>query len=114
MTVLIDIIEKAQKNGYCPEWKFSHTDAMGYSMTLRKQAPKEPGVANVTHLLSVDTILFDHTFAAAIWPDDDQVYYGQTRKTEMEWQITELKRWQYHLQQMVLAEDPIAYLESNT
>lgn len=54
--------------------------------------------------------IFDHDFAKALWGDSDderKVIIGQT-----DWRKWPLQ-WQYHLQQMVIADDPIAYLGDN-
>lgn len=55
---------------------------------------------------SIETIIFNHDFAKALWGD------------EMRWQEDgENSRLQtnykYHLQQMVIADDPIKYLGEN-
>jgi hypothetical protein len=59
---------------------------------------------------TIKGILFDHDFAKAFWGDrfmstaeeDKEIGQGQTYIG---------KRYEYHLQQMVIEEDPIKYLE---
>lgn len=71
--------------------------------------------------LSFRDIIYLHEFANALW--NEEPYYefaeGDTvesfdgEKTEHDFQITDvlaIVNWQYHLQQMVIAEDPIKYL----
>lgn len=99
--VLKRAIEKAEKNGYeylgCPAESQESTDDCYYCT------------------------IFSHDFAKAFWgentieicdmgheykPDsyhecpDNEIYFSRTHI-----------RWQYHLQQMVISEDPIKYLE---
>ena len=51
------------------------------------------------------SLLFSHAFAKALW-GEDKTYPGGQEKSE-------LLSWQYHLQQMVISEDPIKYLGEN-
>lgn len=47
-------------------------------------------------------IIFNHDFAKALWGEDAGYDQGSG--------LGELYGWQYHLQQMVIADDPIQYL----
>jgi hypothetical protein len=47
-------------------------------------------------------IIFSHDFAKAFWGDENFGRMGQYEPT--------LEMWQYHLQQMVLEEEPLKYL----
>jgi len=54
-------------------------------------------------------IIFNHDFAKALWGDEGTTIQGlRCSKEEGVY-----KFWQYHLQQMVLTEDPIKYLGDN-
>jgi hypothetical protein len=58
--------------------------------------------------VSVNQVIFNHDFAKALWGEDE-------RKPEpvanSQFMTTVFKRdWRYHLQQMVIADDPIKYL----
>lgn len=63
-------------------------------------------------------LIFNHDFAKALWGDELIQYpEGDTytvtallNPTPNFCRSTELFVWQYHLQQMVIAEDPIKYL----
>lgn len=62
-------------------------------------------------------ILFDKSFAKALWGEDLWERYqicfepAYTRgASELSSSKVNLTEWQYHLQQMVIADDPIAYL----
>jgi hypothetical protein len=64
--------------------------------------------------------IFDHHFAKALWGearvDDDGILFRDEHdmiipsKTKLS---TVHRGWRYHLQQMVIAEDPIQYLGEN-
>lgn len=68
--------------------------------------------------------IFDHDFAKALWGEktlDDKCVCGYTHVTiphpmrpgETHAQAIINSGWQHHLQQMVIADDPIAYLAAN-
>lgn len=67
------------------------------------------GVNVKDHVYPPEVMLFDKSFAEAIWPDKHVCRRGETKcgdaGCENEY------NWQYHLQQMVIADDPILYLE---
>lgn len=59
-------------------------------------------------------VIFNHDFAKALWGDEEhgtEDYYSPKHNdcSGAEW----LKTWEYHLKQMVIAEDPIKYLGDN-
>lgn len=59
-----------------------------------------------------DQILFNHNFAKALWGETkDFVELGKTFESGVV--TVAIDGWQYHLQQMVIAEDPIEYLGEN-
>lgn len=54
-------------------------------------------------------LLFNHDFAKALWGDKElSPYYG-----DMEAVTAPDLLWEWHLQQMVIADDPIKYLGKN-
>lgn len=56
--------------------------------------------------LALSDVLYDHDFAKALWGDEYINYIvGESHLY--------LVAWQYHLQQMVLADNPVEYLEEN-
>ena len=68
-------------------------------------------IANKTYY----SIIFSHKFAKAFWNDKKQVckYCGSICDN---CEITNLKpmyEWQWHLQQMVVLDEPLSYLELN-
>lgn len=65
--------------------------------------------------MSVNDVVFDHDFAKAVWPPKllkVSVTYHTSDMTHPG-ERSVLDGWQYHLQQMVTAEDPIKYLGEN-
>lgn len=92
--ILKKAIEKAVKNG----WK----GIMGFNEpqeTFRWMFEEEDG------RVSVSSVIFSHDFAKAFWGEESVV----VPKNFME--AKSVKSWQYHLQQMVLEENPVKYLE---
>lgn len=65
---------------------------------------------NYTPLNSFDSlydesIIFSHSFAKAFWGEEDEP------EREELYSDRKFYHWQYHLQQMVLEEEPLKYLE---
>ena len=56
-----------------------------------------------------EAIIFNHDFAKALW--GEELYYGSRDKYPHS--PTAIRTYQYHLQQMVIEEDPIKYLGKN-
>lgn len=64
---------------------------------------------------AVEAVIFNHDFAKALWGEEyyaDDTFDGNgvAIKYIAEWSLPE---WQYRLQQMVIANDPIKYLGDN-
>jgi len=55
------------------------------------------------------SLLFNHDFAKALWGEEGQTLTGLRCSA----QDGVIPYWQYHLQQMVIAPDPIQYLGEN-
>lgn len=56
---------------------------------------------------STNDIIFNHDFAKALWGESRNLTPEESTDYRGQWQTLD---WQYHLQQMVLADDPIVYL----
>ena len=56
---------------------------------------------------SIPELIFNHDFDKALWPKGKHLTLNHQRE-----EVT-IPDWQYHLQNMVLAEDPIKYLGEN-
>lgn len=52
--------------------------------------------------------IFSHDFAKAFWGEKK---YKEFNPAYCIYRETNLKMWQYHLQQMVLTDEPLKYLE---
>ena len=67
-----------------------------------------------TEKYSIEKIIFSHDFAKAIWNSKSCYHNGSEmrhRHTGHPDSNCGQAHWQYHLQQMVLEEDPIKYLK---
>lgn len=94
--VLTKAINKAIDSGWKPNF-----DIKRYRLTIgfKIEKPFEMSGAD----WSVNDIIFNHDFARAIWG---------TKK--LKWSFNEYdfgyEAWQLHLREMVIADDPLAYL----
>jgi hypothetical protein len=78
---------------------------------------------NFNEYVAAEEIIFNHDFAKALWPDpmiitEDQyekLSNGKIVKVEdtKEWGLP-YQMYRFHLQMMVVADDPIKYLRDNT
>lgn len=65
--------------------------------------------------------IFNHDFAKALWDkfygepywEDEYDFDPEGLEREQARKLLELKPWQVHLQQMVIADDPLEYLKDN-
>lgn len=97
--ILTKAIEKAIEGG----WELPHEaydfEARPNDMirfTSIDDETQDPGI----WYMPLEQLIFYHDFAKALWGDG--------------WNATSTQpNWQYHLQQMVIAEDPIKYLGEN-
>lgn len=114
--ILEKAISKAQNNG------FNH---MGWKLITGEEATNDVLKWNEDDWLQFlsdnqyFTLIFSRDFAQALWGeemDESKEYYIQqtsgydTYNGKAYW---DGPNWQYHLQQMVIAEDPIKYLGKN-
>ena len=92
-------------------------------------APMHPGIYEFS--APINTVIFNHDFAKALWGDElyiDNSLAVLPTKTNRALSIIHTKNgagvdgdvdyksapaWQYHLQNMVIADDPIKYLGEN-
>ncbi len=59
------------------------------------------------------TWLFSHDFAKALWGDGGKWITRHFTPTGLQLTGQEVPYWKVHLQQMVIADDPLAYLAEN-
>jgi hypothetical protein len=67
---------------------------------------------------SIYSIIYKHEFARALWGKADctkckSLYYIPAHEPHTNTDYDHIKEWQYHLQSMVIATDPIKYLEEH-
>lgn len=60
--------------------------------------------------LGTHNIIFDHDFAKALWGETVDLFPAYNHMSDT---LEPHRAWQYHLQAMVIAEDPIKYLGEN-
>ena len=100
--VMVRVIEKARKNGWdMYGWK-NYMWSEAYGIPIGLYNPDDDTAVG----LGIHDIIFNHDFAKALWSEE-------INDEEYRYTSYEIPMWQYHLQQMVLAEDPIKYLEEN-
>ena len=95
--ILKKAIEKAIKNGYASGIRDDYMFKKDKAITQL-----------ILDTLTKYSIIFSHNFAKAFF---DENYYVEYIDDEGRWSDSNLLNWQYHLQQMVLEENPIKYLE---
>lgn len=89
-----EILERAIKKALDGGW------------TKNPQSYKEYMVFDNIHL---GDFIFNHDFAKALWGKNTDTMTVQNNSLNVA-QIIDMNGWRYHLQQMVLADDPIKYL----
>lgn len=114
------ILEKAIQKAINGGWKFPKLDdGSPLSFTVTKDnvfvVGKSKTGATYDISFAIETIIFNHDFAKALW-GEMPVHMGYRKKSfkpeEYELRDT-LPMWQVALQQMVIADDPIKYLGAN-
>lgn len=103
--ILEKAVKQAQQNGY------PYKDiTVGY-----------PDIKIGPNVFAFREIIFNHDFAKALWGKDGYCYVNYEYSNDYEklgpnsgsGNFAKLEWWQYHLQQMVIADDPIKYLGEN-
>lgn len=93
--ILTKAIEKAEKNGF------------NFGPSENGRSPKEVFTRNIMQdLFFRRTLIFNHDFAKTLW-------HGTIHPNKSPTKNNPVELWQYHLQQMVIADDPIKYLGEN-
>ena len=67
---------------------------------------------NYGHADFYKLFIFSHDFAKALWGDDKIGVFNTPTNGTYRWDDPR-KLWKYHLQNMVISEDPIQYLKEN-
>lgn len=104
--ILTKAIEKAVANGYTP--------TMDDSLTTSELVRLKQVIYNViwegkqssyTYTQDPYSLIFNHDFAKALWPELPRPFREGGKFS--------YPAWQRHLQAMVISSDPIAYLGAN-
>lgn len=109
--ILKSAIEKAIKNGYDKTIAENMIELIPEVFSYKDYLPRE---------VFIRGFLFSHSFAKAFWSckcDCKPIIASNGQTThEVSPKICAFikKEWQYHLQQMVLSENPIIYLKKFT
>lgn len=104
-----EILQKAIKKAKTYTYQF-----YGFDNGMVMLFPEEDGAMIK---LSPFDLIFSHSFAKAFWGIELKCLNCGKSLGVWEYQLDcgcgnrEIESWQYHLQQMVLSEDPIKYLE---
>lgn len=123
--ILEKAIRKAVRNGYKIQEKDGDKD-----MTEFVMANFDEFIENLFDIPSVNTVIFSHDFAKVFWGEEEVCYdCGQILEADegdglmcknccehAGWDdnlgdADGQSAWQYHLQKMVISENPIKYLE---
>jgi len=115
-SVLEKVINKALKNGMSPSVVDNGTFYQVYAMVKTRTGNTQ--MANGFSPEDCYGLIFSHDFAKAFWGEENYTgFYAVkvggrnfTMKLPTEKWRTPPKEWEYHLQQMVLEENPIDYL----
>lgn len=107
--------------GYEPEIVINNDDYDGYSVHIMVfELPSNRGLQS--HIFaSEEEIIFNQEFAKSLWGErvvDNKCVCGHSGQHNLTLstphaQIVVNSGWRYHLQQMVIANDPINYLGDN-
>lgn len=131
-----EMLEKAIQKAIDNGWDNSPIDSMEWSDNDRAWRYDAIGGESWHYQTDLNTIIFSHDFAKALWPEPAKMYHGYIRvrtsknkhsiykyftredimkENTVGYEIDDNGTflWQYHLQQMVIDDDPIKYLEEN-
>ena len=99
--ILTKAIEKALKAGWKTKWGEKLDDS---HVQWRNRIIDEP-----------ELFIFNHNFAKALWGEEPYAkhYYMFEDGTHWRERDDRLPNWSWHLQQIVIADDPIKYLGEN-
>lgn len=99
-----EVLEKAIQKAIDGGWA---ADSEGYTPDNLAKYMLSDSLNNSGYAL--ETIIFNHDFAKALWGDSKPTATRTDNTILLDYHYG----WDHHLQQMVIAEDPIKYLEDN-
>lgn len=106
--ILERVMKKAKKNGYNRKEPYYIYPEGQAGILIGNPTP--PLCAEVTF---VTEIIFSHEFAKAFWGEEiNSKQYNDIWDNELNaYEHNKLRKWEFHLQQMVLEKNPLRYLE---
>lgn len=108
-----EILEKAINKALNNGWRFEGSKSFIYPVVdeslketylYRTKKARDSGEGEIICFDSYQELIFNHEFAKALFGEEPE-HKSFTPYTK--------SGWQYHLQQMVIADDPIKYLGEN-
>lgn len=99
-----EILEKAIQKAIEGGWDYGGSQ----KFTVASAALVEMHYENSSDDLQLETIIFNHQFAKALWGEK---WLKSTGEGLGDYEKND--GWKHHLQQMVIADDPIEYLGEN-
>ncbi len=108
--ILKKAVEKAIANGWKPDNNLQFI-AINEFITL----DTDYFCLDKWHKFKIEQLLYNHDFAKALWGEEWKSaelkeYIPETDSYKIG---TILPKWKWHLQEMVIAEDPVKYLGKN-
>lgn len=110
--ILKQAIEKAVKNGFrLPYIVEVQLEMRNIEKLVRyHQIDPQNCMDDTWSVMSLNGIIFSHEFARAFWGEEKvKTAFIKFPTGELDFYYKPI--WQYHLQQMVIEDDPISYLE---
>lgn len=120
-----EILEKAIQKAIDGGWKEPNgntlrVDDEGYIYSLVNFSEKHEGFRAYGAQFGLEKLIFSHDFAKALWGEEAELKDVQYTLELSDGEVTTpiyrlaMPLWKWHLQQMVIDDDPIKYLGENT
>lgn len=132
--ILQKAILKAEKNGYhcelkvysalfhCKQFCYSNNSFFAKDQNYKVENLDETDFSGIVRRWhSITNIIFSHDFAKAFWGEGHDTFHNEiSLRNLIRYYFQDkdgndiyshLKKWQYHLQQIVLEKEPLKYLE---
>ena len=107
-----EILEKAIQKAIDGGWDTTHFDTLKTSYKHPDESEFHD-LLGAWHNISPLDVIFNHDFAKALWGEGIiQSRVSDVFGSEPD-RVTRKRAWTYHLQAMVISDDPIKYLGDN-
>lgn len=113
--ILTKAIQKAIDGGWPWELNPKEKPSDIWIMVIPKPLRRGMRGFYFNHEMDAPLIIYRHDFAKALWGNNRVITKRITNPFDADEEIAVVtaEAWKHHLQQMVIAEDPIKYLEAN-